>query len=70
MIDKEKTCKDCPDRVVGCHSSCEGYLHRVQRNKVIAENRKADAIMKGYDYDKHCKINAQRIKDIQRGKKK
>lgn len=28
MIDKYKTCKDCPDRVVGCHADCEGYQFR------------------------------------------
>lgn len=27
-IDKEKTCYGCPDRQIGCHASCEGYLKR------------------------------------------
>ena len=32
------TCKDCPDRAVGCHSSCERYLEA----KAEHEKREAD----------------------------
>ena len=35
MIDKFKTCKDCPDRSImpNCHSTCEGYLARCKQNE-------------------------------------
>lgn len=36
-FDKFKTCKDCPDREVGCHSKCEGYLDR--RNNIDEINK-------------------------------
>ena len=26
----ESPCKGCPDRFVGCHSQCEGYLSYVE----------------------------------------
>lgn len=31
-FDKYRTCKDCPDRVVGCHADCEGYQFRHNEN--------------------------------------
>ena len=46
-FDKYKACKDldtgedCPDRVLGCHSSCNGYKCRCQKQKEIKNNRKA-----------------------------
>lgn len=35
MIDKFKTCKDCPDRSISpnCHNTCEGYLERCRKNE-------------------------------------
>lgn len=31
-------CKDCPDRVVGCHSKCEKYISfRKQRDEMLAK---------------------------------
>ena len=34
-------CKDCPDRVVGCHSTCEKYIeYRKERDKFLEERMK------------------------------
>lgn len=68
MIDKYKTCKDCPDRIMGCHSTCEGYLQRKQHNKKIADERKSDAIMSGYEFDQNSKYHTRKMKDLQRNR--
>ena len=41
LIDKFKTCKDCPDRCVSpnCHMTCEGYLHRVKAGEAIRKEK-------------------------------
>lgn len=41
LIDKFKTCKDCPDRCASpnCHMTCEGYLHRVKMYEGIRRQR-------------------------------
>lgn len=40
-------CKDCADRELGCHSTCERYLeflkYQKERKAIIAENRIADS---------------------------
>lgn len=34
-------CKDCPDRVVGCHSACEKYIeYRKERDKFLEQRMK------------------------------
>ena len=40
-FDKYKTCKDCPDRIIGCHSTCDGYKSRCEEQKRINETRRA-----------------------------
>lgn len=33
-------CKNCPDRRVGCHSVCEGYLKfKTERDEIIKRRR-------------------------------
>lgn len=33
-------CKDCPERYLGCHSSCEKYqMFREERNKFNSEKK-------------------------------
>lgn len=68
MIDKYKTCKDCPDRSVRCHNTCEGYLERVKHNKELAERRRKEAIMKEYEFEKNNKIRIKATKDFQRSR--
>lgn len=68
MHDKYKSCKDCPDRSVRCHSTCEGYLERVQHNKELAEHRRKEAIMKEYEFEKNTKIRIRATRDFQRSR--
>ena len=39
--DKYKTCKDCSDREVGCHGTCEGYQFRCQEREEIRKKERA-----------------------------
>lgn len=48
-------CKDCPDRVVGCHSACDRY---------ILAKQKHDRLMK--EYKKVTKPSWYACKDILR----
>ena len=34
-----KSCKDCPDRFVGCHSTCPDYLEQTRKNEEIRKAR-------------------------------
>lgn len=50
MFDKYKACKDletgadCPDRIGGCHDTCDGYKFRCQKQKEINQKIKASRI--------------------------
>ena len=52
-------CKDCPDRVLGCHSSCDKYkAFREERDREL-EQRKLQAMGRTLDskwFQKRCKI--------------
>lgn len=39
-FDKYKTCKDCHDRVMGCHATCEGYIARRQEREETLRKEK------------------------------
>lgn len=53
MIDKYKTCKDCPDRCISpnCHSTCEGYIYRTEKREKIKAERKRAGDYSGYLFD-------------------
>ena len=34
-------CKECPERTVGCHSTCERYKAEVEENRKENERRRA-----------------------------
>lgn len=42
-MDKHKTCQDCPERELGCHSKCEGYLTRRAALDAAGSERLSDA---------------------------
>lgn len=44
-FDKFKSCKDCPDRSISpsCHSICDGYKFRKEKQAEINRNRRARA---------------------------
>lgn len=43
-MNKFKTCKDCPDRVVepNCHDTCKGYKARQEQNAKLVEAKRKD----------------------------
>lgn len=70
MIDKYKTCKDCPDRSISpnCHSICEGYLDRVRKNKEISETRRKQLSTIEYEFDKNSKLQKKKVMDLKRNR--
>ena len=48
-------CKDCKDRTLGCHSSCQRYLDvcekRNDEKQVVFVNRMKDSAIKAYYKD-------------------
>lgn len=41
-------CKDCPDRLVGCHSTCEKYItfakEKRQQNEIIKKAKHEESL--------------------------
>ena len=54
MIDKFKTCQNCPDRSINppCHDTCEGYLHRVEKHRQISEKQKFENDISDYRFNR------------------
>lgn len=42
-------CKDCADRIVGCHSTCEKYIifakNREEYRNLVSEKRTKEAVL-------------------------
>lgn len=36
-------CKDCPNRVVGCHSTCEQYIKYKEEQESVRRSRRAES---------------------------
>ena len=57
----EAPCKDCPNRFVGCHSTCAGYqAFRAVKDKeaqVRLEKMKSNTQIYGYKRDKHKRLS-------------
>lgn len=53
MKDKDHPCYQCPDRVLGCHSTCERYKARVAKDKA----RKALIIKGRNEKEKEIEYN-------------
>lgn len=47
IMDKTKTCENCPDRHAGCHDKCEEYIARsaklAERRERIRKAKEKDA---------------------------
>lgn len=54
-------CKDCPDRVVGCHGKCEKYkAYRVEVDKLRVARAE-----KSYEHDPvNCYLRTRKIKQL------
>lgn len=55
-------CKDCPDRVVGCHSTCEKYIEfRKYRDEYLAWKQKENKLLDDlYHTSRHSKTQKMR----------
>lgn len=50
MHDKDKTCKDCPDRTIepNCHEICEGYKKRQKKQQLANKRRREENDYRDY----------------------
>jgi hypothetical protein len=55
-------CKDCPDRKVGCHSSCDKYKSFQAYNKELKESKYASNSTK-IDYIEHLQLSKRRMRE-------
>lgn len=54
------TCKDCTNRRIGCHSSCEKYLkEKADHNIIMRRIRNAEELYRYTKTEKHKKLNSQ-----------
>lgn len=51
-------CKDCPDRFVGCHSTCDKYIEfRKQRDEYLDWKNKENKLLDDlYHTSRHSKV--------------
>lgn len=57
-------CKDCPNRILGCHSSCEKYKNFQSSNNELNQS-KCSANNTKYDYLEHMKLSKRRMRENQ-----
>lgn len=61
------TCqKDCPDRSITCHGTCEKYLATVEENKKLRDERSKGDCVRDYCYD----LSGRKLKLIQKRKQR
>lgn len=56
------TCKDCPDRHIGCHAECEKYQRERAEHEQIKAKRNAERDIAQYEIDKFEKANAKALR--------
>lgn len=55
-------CKDCKDRQLNCHCSCEKYLEFKQQKEIENAARKKDSLMRLEAYESIRRITKRRRK--------
>lgn len=60
---KYETCLGCPDRVMGCHSKCPGYMYRARLDEARRQ-RRADEV-RGTPGPSRAQIR-KKVKDARR----
>ena len=63
---KKAPCKDCPNRQVGCHSTCEKYIEYKKESDRIREEKHAQNELKQFDRER----SQQRYKRLRNSKKR
>lgn len=58
-MDKYKTCKNCPDRSIhpNCHSTCEGYIHRMAEKEKRKEEERKQCRMASYKQSLYTRLS-------------
>ena len=51
-----RVCKDCVDRVLGCHARCEKYIKECEDRRVEKARIQLDSEWSKYAYDRHDEI--------------
>ena len=62
------TCKDCPDREVGCHSVCEKYKREKAEHERIKAAQEKERDIIGYKANLFDKLQAQAHRKAKRTK--
>lgn len=65
-----KTCLNCQERHIGCHSHCERYQEAVKRNKLIKRKRELEFIADFFNFQRLKDISLAKAKKIKAGRKK
>lgn len=64
-----RVCKDCADRVVGCHAVCKRYAEETARREWIREQKRIDNIGTSVEVERSIRRqnNARSIEKWRRG---
>lgn len=60
------TCKDCPDRTVGCHINCETYKADRAANEAVKAEKKKQMILDKASYEHAQRARAGYARDEKR----
>jgi hypothetical protein len=56
-------CKDCPDRLVSCHSNCEDYKeYQAENNRLVQERGERSNVESAF-LD-HLRLSQKRMKNV------
>ena len=53
-------CKDCPNRVLGCHDRCESYAQYRRHRETVRERALTQHEVNSYEREKYDKIMKRR----------
>ena len=59
-----RSCKDCSDRVVGCHIDCERYKADTAANEAVKEAQRDYWLRKSIDVERSIRIRTKRVKRL------
>lgn len=62
-------CYNCPDRFVGCHSTCSKYIEYDKNRKEVLANKKKDIDQRA-DFQRLEKVKYERLQRYRKNKAK
>lgn len=63
-------CKNCEDRELGCHGSCERYLEFHDQRRLVNKKRQDDATMRDVKFNAMCRMRRLRPSNAMHTNKK